>query len=71
MRRLIFLVCMGLALSAASARAEDTPRDIKGLFLVTDYPAVTLRPGTTSTVSTPFSIQRRSCPGRWRSRVTF
>jgi uncharacterized membrane protein len=51
MRRLVFLVCAGLALGAVSARAEDTPRDIKGLFLVTDYPAVTLRPGTTSTVS--------------------
>jgi len=51
MRRLFFLACMGLALSAVSARAEDPPRDIKGLFLLTDYPAVTLRPGTTSTVS--------------------
>jgi len=51
MRRLIFLVCVGLALGAVSARAEDPPRDIKGLFLLTDYPAVTLRPGTTSTVS--------------------
>ena len=51
MRRLFFLACMGLALSAVSARGEDPPRDIKGLFLLTDYPAVTLRPGTTSTVS--------------------
>lgn len=51
MRRLVFLICVGLALGAVSARAEDAPRDIKGLFLVTDYPAVTLRPGTTSTVS--------------------
>src|SRR5262249_53567115 len=51
MRRLIFLVCAGLALGALTARAEETPRDIKGLYLLTDYPAVTVRPGTTSTIS--------------------
>jgi uncharacterized membrane protein len=51
MRRLVILVCAGLALGAVTARAEETPRDIKGLYLLTDYPAVTLRPGTTSTIS--------------------
>jgi uncharacterized membrane protein len=51
MRRLILLACAALALGAATARAEDTPRDIKGLYLLTDYPAVTVRPGTTSTIS--------------------
>ena len=51
MRRLVFLVCAVLALGAAPASAEDTPRDIKGLYLLTDYPAVTVRPGTTSTIS--------------------
>lgn len=30
--------------------ADDAPSDIKGLYLLTDYPAVTVRPGTTSTV---------------------
>ena len=34
------------------AFAADSPnRDIKGLYLLTDYPAVTVRPGTTSTVN--------------------
>jgi uncharacterized membrane protein len=52
MPRLIFLFCAVIvALGTASARAEDPPRDIKGLFLLTDYPAVTIRPGTTSTIS--------------------
>jgi uncharacterized membrane protein len=51
MRRLILLACAALALGAATARAEETPRDIKGLYLLTDYPAVTVRPGTTSTIS--------------------
>jgi uncharacterized membrane protein len=33
------------------AMADDAPKDVKGLFLMSDYPAVTLRPGETSTVS--------------------
>ena len=52
MRRLVLSVCMVIvALGAAPLRAEETPKDIKGLYLLTDYPAVTVRPGTTSTIS--------------------
>jgi uncharacterized membrane protein len=40
-----------LAVLAPSARAEELPKDIKGLFLITDYPAVSVRPGTNSTIS--------------------
>jgi uncharacterized membrane protein len=36
---------------APAAHAEDAPKDVKGLFLVSDYPAVTLRPGETSTIT--------------------
>jgi uncharacterized membrane protein len=39
------------ALLAPIARAEDTPKDVKGLYLMSDYPAVTLRPGETSSIS--------------------
>src|ERR1700722_18101859 len=39
------------AVAAPIARAEDAPKDVKGLYLMSDYPAVTLRPGETSTVS--------------------
>jgi uncharacterized membrane protein len=39
------------ALIAPIARAEDAPKDVKGLFLMSDYPAVTLRPGETSSVN--------------------
>ena len=35
----------------SSAMADDAPKDVKGLYLMSDYPAVTLRPGETSTVS--------------------
>jgi uncharacterized membrane protein len=31
--------------------AEDAPPGIKGLYLLTDYPAVTVRPGTTTTIN--------------------
>jgi uncharacterized membrane protein len=52
MRRLILSVCAVIvALGAAPLRAEETPKDIKGLYLLTDYPAVTVRPGTTSSIS--------------------
>jgi len=34
----------------SKAMADDAPKDVKGLFLMSDYPAVTLRPGETSTV---------------------
>src|SRR5438876_1317156 len=34
-----------------TAIAEEPKNDVKGLFLLTDYPAVSLRPGTTSSVN--------------------
>jgi uncharacterized membrane protein len=40
-----------LAAFCIAAHAQETKNDVKGLFLLTDYPAVTLRPGTTSTVN--------------------
>src|SRR6516164_11641766 len=40
-----------LAVFCIAAMAEEAKNDVKGLFLLTDYPAVTLRPGTTSTIS--------------------
>ena len=41
-----------LALAPAiPAVAQEAPPGVKGLFLITDYPAVTVRPGTTSTVN--------------------
>jgi len=38
-------------LFAPAAKSEDAPKDVKGIFLMSDFPAVTLRPGETSTVS--------------------
>jgi uncharacterized membrane protein len=39
-----------LAGSLTPAAAADRP-DVKGLYLLTDYPAISVRPGTTSTIS--------------------
>src|SRR5215472_4339963 len=39
------------ALAASQVSAEDSKNDVKGLFLLTDFPAVTLRPGTNSTIN--------------------
>ena len=44
-------VLAGLAVFCAAAGAEEAKSDVKGLFLLTDYPAVTLRPGTTSSIN--------------------
>jgi uncharacterized membrane protein len=46
-------VVLSLAFAAAmpAVAQQETPPPVKGLFLLTDYPAVTVRPGTTSTVS--------------------
>jgi uncharacterized membrane protein len=40
-----------LAVHATAASAEEAKNDVKGIFLLTDYPAVTVRPGTTSTIN--------------------
>jgi uncharacterized membrane protein len=36
---------------AVAAKAEDAPKDVKGLYLMSDYPAVTVRPGETSNIN--------------------
>ena len=51
----LFVALSSLALlvvaTAMPAGAQDTPPPVKGMFLLTDYPAVTVRPGTTTTVN--------------------
>jgi uncharacterized membrane protein len=46
----VFLAAFTVLLAPA-VKADDAPKDIKGLYLMSDYPAVTLRPGETSTIS--------------------
>jgi uncharacterized membrane protein len=50
--RLLALVGLLFALAAPTFASADAPKpDVKGLYLLTDYPAVTVQPGTTSTVN--------------------
>jgi uncharacterized repeat protein (TIGR01451 family) len=44
-------VFSALAVFCAAAVAQEAKNDVKGLFLLTDYPAVTLRPGATSSIN--------------------
>ncbi|MGH6683618.1 MAG: NEW3 domain-containing protein [Pseudolabrys sp.] len=51
MPRLFTALIAALLALAAPAFAADANHDIKGLYLMTDYPAVTVQPGTTSTLN--------------------
>ena len=44
-------LAFALMLFSPVAHAAEPTHDIKGLYLMTDYPAVTVRPGTTSNIS--------------------
>ncbi len=47
----LFALAVALFAFTAPAFAADTKPDVKGLYLLTDYPAVSIQPGTTSTVN--------------------
>jgi len=47
----LFSLAVALFALAAPAFAADTHPDVKGLYLLTDYPAVSVQPGTTATVN--------------------
>src|SRR5665213_1764892 len=62
-----FVLAVGLIVPAA--HAAETPRDIKGLYLMTDFPAVTVRPGTTSNI--PLRLQNYGLgPEQYQLSVT-
>jgi uncharacterized membrane protein len=44
-------VVLSVLALAVAASAQERKNDVKGLFLLTDYPAVTLRPGTMSSIT--------------------
>ncbi len=51
-----------------AAHAAENAADIKGLYLMTDYPAVTVRPGTTSNI--PLRLQNYGlAPQRYQLSV--
>jgi len=69
MRALHLAAIAFLVTLSPAAHAAETPHDIKGLYLMTDYPAVTVRPGTTATV--PLRLQNFNLPPeRYQLSVT-
>ncbi|MDN4999424.1 NEW3 domain-containing protein [Bradyrhizobium sp. GCM10027634] len=62
-------VAFALMLLSPAAYAAEPAHDIKGLYLMTDYPAVTVRPGTTSNVSLRLQNYDLS-PQRYQLSVT-
>jgi uncharacterized membrane protein len=64
---------------AAAAQAQEAPKDVKGLYLMSDYPAVTVRPGETSNISlrlqnydmTPqrFALSVSGVPAGWTATL--
>ncbi|HUO00824.1 MAG TPA: NEW3 domain-containing protein [Bradyrhizobium sp.] len=62
-------LAFAVGLIVSSAQAADTKPDIKGLYLMTDYPAVTIRPGTTTNI--PLRLQNYGLgPDRYQLSVT-
>jgi uncharacterized membrane protein len=52
MRYAFIAALAAFALAVAPAvKADDAPAGVKGLFLMSDYPAVTVRPGETSSIT--------------------
>jgi uncharacterized membrane protein len=51
LRTALLPLALLIAASALPAAAQDTPPPVKGMFLLTDYPSVTVRPGSTNTIN--------------------
>ncbi len=63
------LVISTLLIAPAAQAADEHEPNIKGLYLMTDYPAVTIRPGTTSNI--PLRLQNYGlAPDRYQLSVT-
>src|SRR5215204_1153942 len=51
LRTALVSVCLLALMPAVPAAAQETPPAVKGMFLLTDYPSMTVRPGSTTTVN--------------------
>jgi len=69
MRASVLALTTALCLAVPAAFAADTPKDVKGLYLLTDYPAVSVRPGATTTVALRLQNYGLS-PERYQLSVT-
>ncbi len=55
MPRPLYFAVPAVCLFLGTAHAADAPRDVKGLYLLTDFPAISVLPGSTSTI--PLRLQ--------------
>lgn len=62
-------IILTLALLGPAIAADEHDPNVKGLYLMTDYPAVTIRPGTTSNI--PLRLQNYGlAPDRYQLSVS-
>ena len=65
----VALVISTLMIALPAQAADEHEPNIKGLYLMTDYPAVTIRPGTTSNI--PLRLQNYGlAPDRYQLSVS-
>ncbi|ULK94943.1 NEW3 domain-containing protein [Bradyrhizobium sp. I71] len=72
-------LAFALTLIGPLAHAAEPAREIKGLYLMTDYPSVTVRPGTTSNISLrlqnyglapePYQLSVAGVPAGWTAAL--
>ena len=66
-RLVVALALIVPAVQVPAANSAEPPRDIKGLYLITDYPAITVRPWPFASMAiAPSSAIVTSSPGRTR-----
>ena len=68
-KTLSLLLSLSCVLFAAGAWAADAPAQVRGIYLTTDYPSVTIRPGGSSTISLSLT-NHHVAPTRMTVRVT-
>src|SRR5262252_7811280 len=78
-RLVVALALIVPAVQVPAANSAEPPHDIKGLYLMTDYPAITVRPGSTSNI--PLRLQNyglgpeeyklsvEGVPGGWSATI--
>src|SRR5213080_580608 len=68
----VFSVALSAFAFMGPASSQENKIDVKGLFLLTDYPAVTLRPGTNSTINLrpeKLSLSVSGVPSGWTATL--
>lgn len=78
-KTLSFLLSITCLLFASAALASDAPPQVRGIYLTTDYPSITVRPGTSSTVSltlsnhhiapTRMAVRVANVPAGWKATI--